>query len=1243
MCVSTLASSARAATIAVPAGGDLQAAIDRAQPGDLITLAPQATYIGNFVLRYKGAVTDYITIRSAAPDALLPGPGIRMTPAFAAQLPVIKSPNSLSAVQTAAAANHWKLMFLEFQANVDGYGDIIALGAGDSSQTQLSQVPYALVLDRVYVHGDPVKGQKRGISLNSRDTSVINSYISECKAVGQDTQAISGFNGPGNFVIENNYLEAAAENFLLGGADPTIPNLITTNVVFRRNYLRKPLAWRNPIIATPVNVSAAAAPAAGSLAPDTYYYKVQARAAAGQLNLATSTASVEVSATIAKRTSGGVTISWTPVAGAQEYVVYGRAAGAENMYWTTTDPYFTDSGAAGTSGTPAKVTKWAVKNIFELKNAQDVTIEGNIFENLWVADQPGYPIVFTPRNQDNNAPWVAVQRVTFQHNIVRHTAGGVNILGTDNLHPSQRTNNIVIRNNIFDDLTSATWGTGSRPFQMGDGADVVTIDHNTIVTTDTTIYALYGTPTTSSQITNNMSVHSTYGLFGSGKSAGNASIAAYLPGSVVTANVLAGGRAKNYPPGNFFPTVAAWTAGFVDYAAGDYHLNGSSPYINAGADGEDVGANVNVVLAQTASAQSGDNSGPSGTAHVQIVPASLPNGVVNQPYMQQLSCVGALGACAWNPVGGTLPAGMTFDPATATISGTPSAVESGVITVEAYDTLNTSNRTSAPLTLTIDAPPFVMTMPAAGAAQVGVPYQLSPSLSGTLGTATWTVSSGTLPGGLSLDALTGAIGGVPTTWGTTTAVVTAQDSWGANRTDSKPFMVTVAPTAIAVTTTSLDHGLYQSSYYAVLRTSGGSGAVSWSVNGGTLPAGVSVDSNGTVSGTPSSTGTFTFGVTAQDANWPSNQATQTLALTIDAPAFSIAVPAPAIATVGVPFQIAASSSGQVGSTIWSIASGSLPGGVGIDAATGIISGVPATFGSFVATVRGQDSWDTSRVSFAPAIINVAPLPISVATTALAAGSVRQAYQATLQATGGTGLTTWTIVSGSLPAGLALSNGIISGTPSAVGTSTFTVQAADAGWPGNAATKPLSITVGVREIVLYTSDATVITGTWSLVADAAAAGGKRIWNQNKTAAKRTAPLASPVNYFEITFQAEAGVGYHLWMRGKADSNKWANDSVYVQYSGSVDANGVASARIGSTSARTLSIEQGMNAGVQGWGWSDDEWDGLGAPIYFAAGGTQTIRVQVREDGLSIDQIVLSAGAYMAVAPGAAKNDATILPR
>ena len=518
-----VATAAHAATIAVPAGGDFQTALDAAHPGDVITLEPNATYTGNFVLPNKGDISEYITIRSAAPDAVLPPVGVRITPAYAAYLPKIKSPNDLWALQTATRANHYKLMFLEFQANVGGATDIITIGANDSTQTELAQVPYAFILDRLYVHGDREVGQKRGIALHSSDTAVINSWVSDCKGIGQDTQAIGGHNGPGNWLIENNYLEAAGENFLLGGADPPIQNLVTTNVVFRNNYLRKPLAWRDPILAAPPNVIAAATPGAGSLPAGTYYYKVVARKLSYQGRTAVSVASSEVSATLIA--DGGVTISWTPVATAQEYLVYGRTSNTENVFWTTKTPYFTDTGDAGSTGKPASGTKWSVKNIFELKNAQDVVIEGNVFENLWVADQPGYPIVLTPRNQNGHAPWAVVQRITFRNNIVRHTAGGVNILGTDNLAPSQLTNHITIVNNVFDDLTANTWGT-AKVFQVGAGPDTVTIDHNLAITTQSTIYWLYGGPASAPTkipaltITNNMSVHNTYGLNGNNLSTG---------------------------------------------------------------------------------------------------------------------------------------------------------------------------------------------------------------------------------------------------------------------------------------------------------------------------------------------------------------------------------------------------------------------------------------------------------------------------------------------------------------------------------------------------------------------------------------------------------------------------------------------------------------------------------------------------------------------------------------------------
>ena len=249
---------------------------------------------------------------------------------------------------------------------------------------------------------------------------------------------------------------------------------VTTNVVFRYNYLTRPLAWRDPILAAPPNVTAAATPGAGLLPAGTYFYKVVARKPSYRNNNAVSVASAEVMATL--DANGAVTISWTPVATAQEYLVYGRTSNSPTMFWTTPDPFFTDTGEAGAAGKPGSGTKWMVKNSFELKNAQDVLVEGNVFENVWVADQPGYPILFTPRNQNAHAPWVVVQNVVFRNNRApyrrrrehpRHRQRGTEPAD----EPHHR------REQPVPDLTASIRGT-AKVFLIGDGPDNVTIDQH---------------------------------------------------------------------------------------------------------------------------------------------------------------------------------------------------------------------------------------------------------------------------------------------------------------------------------------------------------------------------------------------------------------------------------------------------------------------------------------------------------------------------------------------------------------------------------------------------------------------------------------------------------------------------------------------------------------------------------------------------------------------------------------------
>ena len=187
-------------------------------------------------------------------------------------------------------------------------------------------------------------------------------------------------------------------------------------------------------------------------------------------------------------------------------------------------------------------------------------------------------------------------------------------------------------------------------------------------------------------------------------------------------------------------------------------------------------------------------------------------------------------------------------------------------------------------------------------------------------------------------------------------------------------------------------------------------------------------------------------------------------------------------------------------------------------------------------------------------------------------------------------------------------------------------------------------VAPPDIVLRAAGAATIAGAWRLMGDESASAGTRLWHPDAGAAKIVSPLAIPDDYFELTFTAQAGRGYRLWMRAAAESDRWSNDSVFAQFSSSLDASGTALWRIGTTSALEVNLEECSGCGVAGWGWQDNGWGAgvLGPLVYFATDGPQTVRIQTREDGVSIDQIVLSAVAFVTRAPGSSRQDMMPLP-
>jgi hypothetical protein len=507
---------------------------------------------------------------------------------------------------------------------------------------------------------------------------------------------------------------------------------------------------------------------------------------------------------------------------------------------------FTYTGAGEKAGKPPTTgTKWLVKNLLELKNAQRVRIEGNVIENVWVAGQAGYALVFTPRNASGTAPWTAVRDVTITNNIIRHAGGVINIAGVDNTATTQRTDKITLRNNLFADIDTAKYGPSAKPILVGSGGPSnVVVDRNTFVHKAGGILHAYGSVKMPGFVfTNNNVQHFKYGIVGDGTSAGNATLTRYFTSPVVRCNVMAGGPAASYPTPNSFPSVSAWLASFVSPSTGDYSLRSGSVVANAVCGGVVPGANMTT---------------------------------------------------------------------------------------------------------------------------------LKTALSG----------------------------------GSTTTATTPAES---------PSTTNALPVAHA-------GGPYAAAVNALL------------VADGTA----SRDSDGTI----------------VDYQW---------------------------------------------------------------------------------------SWGDE------VLVRAADVPAS----------------------------------------------------------------------------------GIK-------------GTeWARASASDASGGVLLKNPNRGAAKRSTAAAAPASYVEMKVYVAAGVPYHLWMRMRADGDSYANDSLFVQFSGALNAQRAPIAKIGTTSALAVVLEEGNGAGLAGWGWNDDTYGSVGGPIYFATSGLQTIRIQQREDGIMWDQLILSSGAYLTKAPGPTKGDATIL--
>jgi hypothetical protein len=186
--------------------------------------------------------------------------------------------------------------------------------------------------------------------------------------------------------------------------------------------------------------------------------------------------------------------------------------------------------------------------------------------------------------------------------------------------------------------------------------------------------------------------------------------------------------------------------------------------------------------------------------------------------------------------------------------------------------------------------------------------------------------------------------------------------------------------------------------------------------------------------------------------------------------------------------------------------------------------------------------------------------------------------------------------------------------------------------------------GPPEVVLYATDFTRHGSVWTTQGDSTAAGGQMMSTPDNGLANAGAPLASPTDYVEATFAAPAATSYTVWLRLRGLNNNKYNDSVWVQFS-DASAGGSAAYPINSTSGLLVNLaSESAGTSLNGWGWQNTAyWLSQATTVTFAASGSHVIRIQVREDGAQIDQVVLSPSRYLSHAPGPVTNDSTIVSK
>ncbi len=375
---------------------------------------------------------------------------------------------------------------------------------------------------------------------------------------------------------------------------------------------------------------------------------------------------------------------------------------------------------------------------------------------------------------------------------------------------------------------------------------------------------------------------------------------------------------------------------------------------------------------------------------------------------------------------------------------------------------------SQPVPVTVTAPATSSNLVISSAVLPGAvanqPYASVLNAAGGAPTYAWSITSGQLPAGLSLVSSTGLITGTPTASGTFSFTATVADSGSPSQTRSTNASIIVAPSQLTIMPLQLSAGSVGAAYSASLNASGGTPGYTWSITSGSLPSGLSLaTSTGVVSGKPSAGGTSSFTVKVADSGNPAQVNSISASIVVARSKLAITSSTLPSGGIGTSYTTSLQASGGTPSYNWAILSGSLPAGLTL-APSGVISGTPTANGTFSFTVAVADSANPAQAIAASESITVGSSQLAIMSSTLSSGSVGTAYSAPIQASGGTPSYTWSIKSGSLPAGLTLAatTGVISGTPTAAGTSQFIAVVTDNSNPAQTQSAAIALTVSAAQ-------------------------------------------------------------------------------------------------------------------------------------------------------------------------------------